>query len=74
MPQNVKKSNYEEESRRSSGNSITIKITNDENVTMDEESLENILNENYSILSERERRDDHDIEVNKYSDKYLKLV
>ena len=53
---------HELESRRSSGNSITIKITNDNNVTMDDQSLENILNENFSILNEFERN--NDIEVN----------
>lgn len=58
--QNSSKNN--EESRRSSGNSITIRITNDKNVTMGDESLENILNENYSILNEAERNEDIEVE------------
>jgi hypothetical protein len=58
------------ESRRSSGNSITIRITNDNNVTVGEESLECILKENYLILNENERRridDDFEAEVEETS-------
>lgn len=57
--------NSDLESRRSSGNSVTIKITNDNNETLDDESLENILNENYMILNEAERNRVDDFEVNK---------
>lgn len=59
----TKQTSYEDESRRSSGNSITIRITNAENVIVNESSLENILNENYVILNEKERRDDHEIDA-----------
>ena len=62
--QNNSSINSDVESRRSSGNSVTIKITNDNNVTLDDESLENILNENYMILNEAERDRVDDFEVN----------
>lgn len=61
--QNNSSINSDVESRRSSGNSVTIKITNDNNVTLDDESLENILNENYMILNEAERDRVDDFEV-----------
>ena len=44
------------DSRRSSGNSIKIRVTNDSNILVDDESFDCILNENYSILNEAERR------------------
>ena len=54
------------DSRRSSGNSIKIRVINDSNILVDDESFDCILNENYSILNETERRqldeDDHEVE------------
>jgi hypothetical protein len=62
---NFFETNHDIDSRRSSGNSIKIKITNDNNITVEEDSLECILNENYSILNENERKliEDFDYEI-----------